>query len=116
MCVAFSISKGANVIGLADIERVGKEIGEAARAERVVLFGSYASGRMTADSDVDFLVVAESELPRHKRSRELYRRIRPHRFAMDIVVYTPEEVRRGCRTPVSFVSQALREGKTVYAR
>ncbi len=36
----FSISKGANVIEQADIARVGKEIGEAARAERVVLFGS----------------------------------------------------------------------------
>lgn len=104
------------MIEQAEIDRVGKEIGEAAQADRVVLFGSYASGRMTADSDVDFLVVAESTLPRHKRSRELYRHIRPHRFAMDIVVYTPEEVRRGCRTPVSFVSQALREGKTVYAR
>lgn len=106
----------AAVINQADIERLGRQIGEAARAERVVLFGSHANGRMAPDSDVDFLVVAESDLPRHKRSRELYRRIRPLRFAVDIVVYTPDEVRRGCRTPVSFVSQALREGKTVYAR
>jgi predicted nucleotidyltransferase len=104
------------MIAEADIRLVGRQIGEAARAERVVLFGSHANGRATADSDVDFLVVAESDLPRHKRSRELYRRIRPHRFAIDIVVYTPAEVRRGCETPVSFVSQALREGKTVYAR
>lgn len=104
------------MIGQSDIEKVAREIGEAARADRVVLFGSYANGRMTADSDVDFLVVAESDLPRHKRSRDLYRRIQPHRFSMDIIVYTPEEVRRGCRTPVSFVSQALREGKTVYVR
>lgn len=104
------------MIDQADIERVGKEIGEAAKAERVILFGSYASGRMTADSDVDFLVVAESELPRHKRSRELYRLIRSHRFPMDIIVYTPDEVQRGSRTPVSFVSQVLREGRTVYAR
>ena len=35
---------------------------------------------------------------------------------MDIVVYTPDEVGRGSRTPVSFVSQVLREGKTVYVR
>lgn len=107
---------GIMVIARSDIERVAREIGEAAKAERVVLFGSYAGGRMTADSDVDFLVVAESDLPRHKHSRELYRWIRPHRFPMDIIVYTPDEVRRGSRTPVSFVSQALREGETVYAR
>ena len=104
------------MINRSDIERVAREIGTAAKAERVVLFGSYANDRMTADSDVDFLVVAESDLPRHKRSRELYRQLRPLRFPLDIVVYTPDEVQRGCRTPVSFVSQALQEGKTVYER
>ncbi len=108
--------EGETVIERADIVRVAREIGQTAKAERVVLFGSYAGGRMTADSDVDFLVVAESNLPRHKRSRELYRLIRHHPFPVDIIVYTPDEVLRWSRTPVSFVSQALREGETVYAR
>lgn len=98
------------------IEDVGKTIGKLAHAERVVLFGSYAKGEETTNSDVDFLVVAESHVPRHKRSRDLYRKIQSHPFPVDIVVYTPEEVRRGCRTPVSFVSQALRDGITVYER
>ena len=89
------------MIDRADIERVAREIGEAAKAESVVLFGSYATGRMTADSDVDFLVVAESDQPRHKRSRDLYRRIRPLRFPVDIVVYTPDEVRRDTPTTIS---------------
>lgn len=100
----------------ADIEQLAREIGEAAHAERVVLFGSHANGHADESSDVDLLVVAESNLPRHKRSRDLYRRIRTHRFPVDILVYTPEEVRRNSTTPVSFVSQALRNGRTVYAR
>ena len=104
------------MIAQADIEQVARDIGEAADAERVVLFGSHATGHASDSSDVDLLVIAESDQPRHKRSRELYRRIRPQRFAMDILVYTPEEVRRGSLTPVSFVSQVLREGKTVYVR
>ncbi len=104
------------MIDRTDIEQVAREIGEAAKAERVVLFGSYANGRMTAASDVDLLVVAASELPRHKRSRELYRLVRRHRFAVDIIVYTPNEVLQGCQPPVSFISQALREGETVYER
>ena len=104
------------MISQSDIEQVARDIGKAAHAERVVLFGSYANGHATESSDVDFLVIAESEQPRHKRSRELYRRIHPHRFAMDIIVYTPDEVSRGSRTPVSFVSQVIREGKTVYVR
>ena len=94
-----------DMIDKADIRRIAEEIGKVSKAERVVLFGSYASGRMTPESDVDLLVVAESELPRHKRSRDLYRNLRPLRFPMDIVVYTPDEVRQGVQTPVSFISQ-----------
>ena len=104
------------MVAQTDIEQVARDIGEAADAERVVLFGSHATGHASDSSDVDLLVIAESDQPRHKRSRELYRRTRPQHFAMDILVYTPEEVRRGSRTPASFVSQILREGKTVYVR
>lgn len=103
------------MVDMADIERLARVIGEAAHARRVVLFGSHACGRAKPDSDVDLLVVAETNLPRHKRSRDLYRRIRPLRIPVDIVVVTPAEASRASRTPVSFVSQALREGKTVYA-
>jgi predicted nucleotidyltransferase len=99
-----------------EIEKIARTIGQAAHAERVILFGSQARGTPVDSSDVDLLVIAESNQPRHKRSRDLYRRIRPYPFAMDILVYTPQEVQRGNTTPVSFISQVLREGKTVYVR
>ncbi len=97
-----------------EIRRVAVRMGSAVGAERVILFGSYARGDATEDSDVDLMIVAESELPRFKRSRGLYTLIRPHPFAMDLVVYTPEEVERGKRSDFSFVSGVLREGKTLY--
>jgi hypothetical protein len=65
---------------------------------------------------VDLFVVAESDLPRFKRSRELYRMIRPHAFPLDLIVYTPEEVEKATRSPVSFASVVLREGKPLYVR
>jgi len=99
-----------------EIERVATRIGQAADAERVVLFGSYARGDAGGTSDVDLLIIAESELPRFKRTRELYKLFRPYPFAMDLIVYTPREISRGSRSPVSFVSTVLREGKTLYER
>ena len=102
------------MISQLDIVQVARKIGEVAHAQKVILFGSYANGQANKSSDVDLLVVAESSLPRHKRSRELYRCICPLRFPVDIVVYTPEELRRSNTTQVSFVSQALLEGQTVY--
>lgn len=104
------------MIARSEIEALAREIGEYANAERVVLFGSHAHGEASEARDVNFLVVAESDQPRHKRSRELYRRFKSHRFPVDILVYTPEEFRVGEQLPASFVAQVLKQGKTVYVR
>jgi len=103
------------MVELSDIESVARQLGDAVNAERVVLFGSHARGNPSEHSDVDLLIVAESDQPRFKRSQELYRLLRPHPFAMDLVVYTPEEVRRDLRSRASFVSMVLREGRVIYA-
>ena len=91
-------------------------LGTAVNASQVILFGSYARGEANEQSDVDFLIIAESELPRFKRSRELYKLLRPYPFAMDLVVYTPREIERDKQLPGSFVSTVLRQGKTVYVQ
>jgi predicted nucleotidyltransferase len=104
------------MISLDFIKDVARRIGEAANAEHVILFGSYARGQATENSDVDFLVVADSDLPRFKRSPKLYGLIRPHPFAMDILVYTPAEIEKARKCSLSFVSTVLREGKVLYAR
>ena len=98
------------------IEAVAARLAEAIEAERVILFGSHARGEAHDTSDVDLMIVAKSDLPRFKRSRALYRLLRPYPFPMDLIVYTPEEVERGKQSPLSFVSTVLREGKTVYVR
>lgn len=99
-----------------EIKKIAEDIAETVHAERVVLFGSHANGHADDNSDVDLLVVAESDQPRYRRSRDLYKHFRPHRFALDIVMYTPEELNQSSKTPVSFVSQVMREGKTIYVR
>lgn len=99
-----------------EIQRVATQIGRHANAERVVLFGSYAKGSAHETSDVDLLIVAESDLPRFKRSRDLYNLFRPYPFAMDLVVYTPAEIEKGLQSPLSFISTVLREGVVVYER
>lgn len=89
--------------------------GRAAHAEKVILFGSHVHGGANPESDVDFLIIAESALPRHKRSRELYQLFRPYPFAMDILVYTPGEIEAELKSPVTFISTILKKGLEIYA-
>lgn len=104
------------MVDMARIGEVAKRIGSKANAEAVILFGSFAKDKANESSDVDFLVIAESDLPRFKRSCELYKLFKPYPFGMDILVYTPAEIEKGRKCSQSFISTVLREGKTVYAR
>lgn len=97
------------------IQQVAASLGKAAHARKVILFGSHATGDPRPDSDVDFLVIADSRLPRHKRSRSLYALFHPYPFPMDILVYTPEEVEKQLADPNSFVTTVLTQGTEVYA-
>lgn len=102
------------MVEMSEIKRVAEKIATAANAEKVILFGSFARGDFHTGSDVDLFIIAPSDLPRFKRSRKLYKLFSPYPFSMDLLVYTPEEVEAGKKTPLSFVSTVLREGKVVY--
>jgi len=97
-----------------DIQRLATRLGSVTNAFCVILFGSFARGNPNESSDVDWMIIAESDQPRFKRSRSLYKLFRPYPFGMDLLVYTPQEIERGKRVSVSFVSKVLREGKTLY--
>ena len=84
--------------------------------ERVILFGSRARGRAQAESDFDLLVIKESELPRHRRSAPLYTALADLPVEVEVMVYTPEEVRDWSQVPQAFITTALREGKVLYEK
>jgi len=99
------------------ITQVAQRLGAATNAERVILFGSYARGDAREHSDVDLMIVAESDQPRFKRARGLYKEIEPYpSCGVDLLVYTPKEIDKWKDCPVSFIAGVLREGKTVYVR
>jgi len=102
------------MIDINEIKQVAIRIGIEAKAHQVILFGSHARGEADENSDVDLMIIAESDLPRFKRSRRLYKLFRPYPFSMDLLVYTPLEVEKGKKSNISFVSTVLREGKTLY--
>jgi len=89
---------------------------ERVQPERVVLFGSYADGTATDESDIDLLVILESDLRRDRRQEAISRALRPRRVPLDILAYTPDEVQRCLEMPTSFVGHILATGKVLYDR
>jgi len=85
-----------------------------AQTDQVILFGSAARGTPGPTSDLDLIVVRRDDRPPAQRVHDLYRRARPQ-VAMDLLVYTPEELAAALETS-SFVRHALRDGEIVYDR
>jgi predicted nucleotidyltransferase len=84
--------------------------------ERVILFGSYARGDATEQSDVDLLIVAQTDLPLRRRSIVLRRLLSDYEAAFDVYLKTPEEYRRWRSVVNHVVYFADRYGKVVYER
>ena len=74
-----------------------------------------ASGQVHEWSDIDLVIVKETDLPFLKRMREIRRVIQPQ-VAVEILCYTPEEFIKLCTERLFFQEEILQKGKVVYER
>lgn len=86
--------------------------------ERVILFGSYARGQAGPGSDLDLLVVIETDEPPLEACIRVRRaaRARCHGVPMDVLAYTPEELEARLAAGHPLLERILREGVALYAR
>jgi|ERR1051325_10016742 predicted nucleotidyltransferase len=96
------------------IKRYCEAIAREFKPERIILFGSYAYGRPTEDSDVDVMVILPRRRLRTRRpSLEIRRRISAG-FPVDIVVREPREVAKRLRWEDSFMKEVIEKGRVMY--
>ena len=103
------------MVSLEEIEDVGRRIGREFRPERVILFGSYAEGTASEDSDVDLLVVLPFKGRPLEKSLEILNRL-DVRFPCDLIARRPEDLARRYREGDPLVREALDRGKVLYER
>jgi uncharacterized protein len=96
------------------LEHVTKTIVERFRPRRIMVFGSHARGEAGPDSDLDLFI--EMDTPRRppERAIEVSEVFGLRPWPMDIVVYTPEEVRRLRNVNGTLLSIIEKEGKLLY--
>lgn len=81
---------------------------------RIMLFGSRARGTSDPESDLDLFVELDTDLTPPERRRALSRLFGLRNWAMDVVVYTPDEVRRLKDVVGTLLYTIEREGKVLY--
>lgn len=80
---------------------------------KIILFGSYACGKPTSDSDVDVLVIMPFSREHGRKSLEIRQRI-PAEFPLDLIVRTPEFIAPRLQWGDCFTREILAKGKVLY--
>jgi len=106
-CGGYSVVEKSAIQDLAD--RIAKEF----KPERIILFGSYASGAPSPDSDVDLLVVVPHRDKGWRVATQIRRHVRSP-FPMDLIVRTPEQVRERLALGDPFVREIVERGYVLY--
>ena len=96
------------------LEHVTKTIVERFHPRRIILFGSHARGEARPDSDLDLFIEMESSRRPPERAIEVSFVFGLRPWPMDVVVYTPDEVKRLRRVRGTLLSIIEREGTVLY--
>jgi len=103
---------------MVDFEKIEVEVQKIANhfgPDKIILFGSFAWGIPGPDSDVDLLIVKETEDTR-KLAREMDGFLFPRPFPIDLIVFNPDQVEQRRQMGDFFMEDILNRGKVLYDR
>ena len=96
------------------INEITRRIVQSFQPEKVILFGSYARGNPTENSDLDLLIIKDSNIPRYKRGREIRKHLRGLKIPVDLVVYTKDEIHKWRLVKTAFITTVMESGVVLY--
>lgn len=98
------------------LKKVTDKIVKEFHPEKVILFGSQATQEAQTDSDVDLLVVKETNKSTREMAKEIDGAIFPRPFPIDLIVYTPKQLKQAQDEGDFFIHEVLDKGRVLYAR
>lgn len=101
------------MIGMSRIQSLSNRIAKEFRPDRIILFGSYAYGKPTSDSDVDLLVIMPFRGSSAYKAAEIHTRVHPT-FPVDILVRTQSQVRKRVAMDDWFMREIVEQGRVLY--
>lgn len=101
------------MVNIEQILTLSERIAQEFRPELIILFGSYAYGTPSDDSDIDILVVLPFEgKPTHK-ALEILKKIDP-KIPVDLLVRSPEQVKERINNNDWFMREVFEKGQRLY--
>jgi predicted nucleotidyltransferase len=98
------------------LKKIIKKILEIITPDKIILFGSQATGKAGNESDYDLLIVISGITNKRELSKKLYRNMFGTKARVDIIVEVPEVIEKHKDSAGYIYKQILREGKVVYAK
>lgn len=98
------------------IEEVAQRIAIKFQPEQIILFGSFAWGNPTEDSDVDLFIIKSTASSTRDMSREISGFVFPRPFPLDIIVYKPEQVKQRKESGDFFMRDIFSKGRILYEK
>ena len=96
------------------IDEMARRIVARFEPQKIILFGSYAGGVPTEESDLDLLIVKDSDLPSRVQSRKVRQLISDLAIPVDVIVKTSNEFETYKDIVGTIIYPAARFGRVIY--
>ncbi|MCX8010110.1 MAG: nucleotidyltransferase domain-containing protein [Ignavibacteria bacterium] len=109
-------TKTQSKISARTIKEIVERITSNFDVKKVILFGSYANGKPDENSDLDLLIIMNTNKRPIRQRYEIYRTLTPIHFALDIIVRKEEEIKKRISQGDWFLKEIIESGKILYAK
>ena len=97
-----------------DIQKFAADVVREFLPEKVILFGSYATGNAGPESDVDLLVVMPGEVSGVRVAAEIITRLKP-KLPVELIVRSSRQISERLAQNDFFLRDIMATGKELYA-
>lgn len=101
------------IASFSQIQKFSQAIAAEFQPEQIILFGSYAYGKPTSDSDVDLLVIMPFE-GRSVHQEIAIRQTLRAPFPLDLLVRSPQTIQARLEMGDFFIQDIMKKGQVIY--